>query len=175
MLITLQKIKLRVRIAKIFLRFVSFGCSLIVLAILAVTLTIFNATKDLPTRSSIPAWEPGTNPWAQYMLLSMACVSLIACLFVFWAYFKSGHRRAEKAAAYFTAFSIGFFLFSLLMWVVGAALYQHSKDTGGGKDLWAWSCKHNSREMIYSDVIDYALLCRLQVSCLEQYHPHLTG
>lgn len=145
------------------------------LSILAVTLTIFNATKDLPTRSAVPAWEPGTNPWPQYMLMSMACVSLVASVLVLLAYAKRGHRRAEKVAAYYTAFSIGFFFFSLIMWVVGAAIYQSSKATGGGKDLWGWSCTHNSREMIYSDVINYPLLCRLQVGCLEQHHHVLTG
>lgn len=159
-----QRIKLRVRIAKVFLRFVNFGCSLIVLSILAVTLTVFNATKNLPLRNTAPAWAEGTNPWPQYLLLAMACVSLFACLIVFWAYWKGGHRRAEKTAVYYTAFSIGFFFFSLVMWIVGAAIFQHSIATGGGKDLWGWSCNHNTREQIYHDVIDYALLCRLQVS-----------
>lgn len=159
-----QRIKLRVRIAKIFLRFVNFGCSLIVLSLLAVTLTVFNATKSLPLRSSLPAWAEGTNPWAQYLLLAMACVSLFACVIVFWAYWKGGHRRAEKTAVYYTAFSIGFFFFSLVMWIVGAAIYHHSKASGNSKDMWGWSCKQNTREQIYHDVIDYALLCRLQVS-----------
>ncbi|KAJ5875922.1 uncharacterized protein N7529_001506 [Penicillium soppii] len=157
-----MRIKLRVRIAKVFLRFVNFGCSLIVLSLLAVTLTVFNATKNLPTRNSLPAWAEGTNPWAQYLLLSMACVSLFACLIVFWAYRKGGHRRAEKAAVYYTGFSIAFFAFNLIMWIVGAAVYQHSKATGNSKDMWGWSCAQNTREQLYHDTVDYALLCRLQ-------------
>ena len=76
------------------------------LSLLAVTLTVFNATKHLPTRNNLPAWAEGTNPWAQYLLLGMACVSLFACLIVFWAYRKGGHGRAEKAAVYYTGFSI---------------------------------------------------------------------
>lgn len=100
------------------------------------------------------------------MLLAMACVSLFACLLVFYAYWKGGHHRAEKAAIYYTVFSIFFFLFSLIMWVVGAAIYQHSKSTGNSKDMWGWSCAQNTREEIYHDVIDYALLCRLQVRLL---------
>lgn len=157
-----QRIKLRVRIAKVFLRFVNFGCSLIVLSLLAVTLTVFNATKHLPTRSNLPAWAAGTNPWAQYLLLSMACVSLVACLLVFYAYRKGGHGRAEKAAVYYTSFSIVFFALNLIMWIVGAAVYQHSKATGDKKDMWGWSCAQNTREQIYHDTVDYALLCRLQ-------------
>lgn len=150
------------RIAKVFLRFVNFGCSLIVLSLLAVTLTVFNATRNIPTRNNLPAWAEGTNPWAQYLLLSMACVSLFACVLVFWAYWKGGHKGAEKKAVYYTTFSIVFFVFSLIMWIVGAAIYQHSKSEGNKKDLWGWSCAKNNREEIYSSTVDYALLCRLQ-------------
>ena len=163
-LILSQRIKLRVRIAKIFLRFVNFGCSLIVLSLLTVTLTIFNATKTIPARNSLPAWAEGTNPWAQYLLLGMSCLSLFACIIVFWGYWKGGHRRAEKTAVYYTTFSICFFFFSLIMWIVGAAVYEHSKSSGNGKDMWSWSCAQNTREQIYHNVVDYALLCRLQVS-----------
>ena len=53
------------------------------------------------------------------------------------------------------------------MWVVGAAIYQHSKSSGNSKDMWGWSCAQNTREEIYHDVIDYALLCRLQVNILD--------
>lgn len=143
------------------------------LSILAVTLTVFNATKNLPTRSNAPAWAPGTNPWAQYMLLAMACVSLLACLIVFWAYWKGGHRRAEKTAFYYTAFSIGFFFVSLIMWVVGAAIYKSSRANGGGKDLWGWACNQNTREQLFQNEVDYRLLCRLQVS-QSGYHCSLT-
>ncbi|KAJ5825793.1 hypothetical protein N7474_002931 [Penicillium riverlandense] len=136
------KIKLRVRIAKIFLRFVNFGCSLIVLSLLAVTLSIFNATKTIEARNSLPAWAEGTNPWAQYMLLGMACLSL--------------------TAVYYTTFTVCFFVFSLIMWIVGAAVYAHSKTTTNGQDMWSWSCAHNNREQDFSNVVDYALLCRLQ-------------
>jgi hypothetical protein len=162
LLFCLQRIKLRVRIAKVFLRSVNFGCSLIVLCLIAVTLTVFNATKHIPTRNGLPAWAEGTNPWAQYLLLAMACVSLVACLIVFWAYRKGGHGRAEKAAAYYTGFSIAFFALNLIMWIVGAAVYQHSKATGEKKDMWGWSCAQNTREQIYHNTVDYALLCRLQ-------------
>ncbi|EKV05432.1 DNA-directed RNA polymerase II subunit RPB1 [Penicillium digitatum] len=156
------RIKLRVRIAKLFLRFINFSCSLIVLSLLAVTLSVFNATKHLPARNSLPAWAEGTNPWAQYLLLGMACVSLIACLIVLWAYRKGGHGRAEKVAVYYTGFSIAFFAVNLIMWIVGAAVYQHSRATGNKKDMWGWSCAQNTREQLYHNSVDYALLCRLQ-------------
>lgn len=156
------RIKLRVRLAKIFLRFVNFSCSLIVLTILATTLTIFHATKHLPPRNNLPPWAKGTKPWPQYLLLSLACISLFSCLVVFWAYWKGGHRRAEKVAVYYTVFSVCFFTFSLIMWIVAAAIYQNSKANGNGQDLWGWSCKQNLREQLFHNDIDYALLCRLQ-------------
>lgn len=146
-----------------FLRFVNFGCSLIVLSLLATTLTIFETTKSLPPRNSLPAWATGTNPWAQYLLLGLSGFSLLTCLLVFYGYWKGGHRRAEKVAVYYSVFSVCFFVFSLVMWVVAAAIYQNSKASGNGKDLWGWSCKHNLREQFFQNDIDYALLCRLQV------------
>lgn len=142
----------------------NFGCSLIVLAILATTLTIFNASKALPSRNGLPAWAEGTNPWPQYLLLVVACISLAACLAVFYGYWRGGHKRAEKIALYYSLFSVGFFAFSLIMWVVAAAIYQSSKTNGNGKDLWGWSCNQNVREELFHNDIDYALVCRLQVS-----------
>ncbi|KAJ5806229.1 uncharacterized protein N7503_003831 [Penicillium pulvis] len=156
------RIKLRVRLAKIFLRFINFGCSLIVLAMLAVTLRTFMATRNLPERNSAFAWNVGTNPWAQWLMLGLACFSLFACMIVFWGYFKGGHKRAEKLAIYYSTISVIYFTFSFVMWIVSAAIYEHSKATGDSKDLWGWACAQNTREQIYSDVIDYALLCRLQ-------------
>ncbi|KAJ5752446.1 hypothetical protein N7520_009363 [Penicillium odoratum] len=156
------RIKLRVRIAKIFLRFVNFGCSLIVLAMLAMTLRTFMATRDLPERNSSFAWNPDTNPWAQWLLLGLACFSLLACMVVFWGYYKGGHKRAEKLVVYYSTISVIYFTFSFVMWIVTAAIYEHSKASGDKKDLWGWACAQNTREQIYSDAIDYALLCRLQ-------------
>ncbi|KAL3477852.1 hypothetical protein BJX99DRAFT_119183 [Aspergillus californicus] len=156
-------IKVRVRVAKIFLRFVSFGCSIIILAILATTLTIFHATKSLPSRSGTTPWAVGTNPWPQYLLLATACLSLLSCLAVFWTWKKRGYKRAEKVAVYYSIFSVGFFGFTLILWVVVGAIYQHSKSNGNGQDMWGWSCKTgNQRATVFANDVDYPLLCRLQ-------------
>ncbi|KAL3437979.1 hypothetical protein BDV09DRAFT_161466 [Aspergillus tetrazonus] len=156
-------IKVRVRVAKIFLRFVSFGCSLIVLTIIATTLTIFHATKNLPPRSGTTPWAVGTNPWPQYLLLATASLSLLSCLVVFWTWKKRGYKRAEKVAVYYSIFSVGFFGFTLILWVVVSAIYQNSKSNGNNQDLWGWSCvTGNLRSTAYASDIDYPLLCRLQ-------------
>ncbi len=150
--------------AKMCLRGTNFSCSLIVLAMLSTTFSIFNATKTLPARSNSPAWAPAQKTWPQITLLSIACVSLAMSLAIFYAYWKGGHKRAEKAAIYYTVFSVAFFTFSIVMWAIGAAILNQSRKNGGGKDMWGWSCKDGKRKDVFAQDVDYALICRLQVS-----------
>jgi hypothetical protein len=161
-----QKVKVRVRIAKIFLRGINFACSLIVLSMLATAFAIFNATKSLAPRNNLPAWAANTRIWPQVLLLSIACLSLVMSIGVLIAYSRGGHRRAEKVAAYYTVFAVGFFVFSIIMWAVGAAVLNQSKSQGKGKDMWGWSCVDNKRRHLFEDDVSYALVCRLQVSTL---------
>ena len=154
--------------AKMCLRGTNFSCSLIVLAMLSTTFSIFNASKSLPPRSNLPPWAQGQKTWPQITLLSIACVSLAMCLAVFYAYWRGGHRRAEKAAIYYTFFSIAFFMFSVVMWSIGVAVLNSSKQNGNGKDMWGWSCKDGKRKDVFQQDIDYALICRLQVR--HPYH-----
>jgi len=156
------KVKTRVRIAKFLLRGVNVSCSLIVLAMLGSTFAIFNATKALPPRNSLPPWAPNQKTWPQILLLSIACVSLFMGLVIFYGYFKGGHRRAEKAAAYYTAFAVCFFIFSIVMWVVGAAVLQVQKNNSENKDMWGWSCVDNQRKSLFENEVSYDLICRLQ-------------
>jgi hypothetical protein len=129
---------------------------------LSTSLTIFRTTKDLPARSNLPPWAVGTNPWPQYLLLVMSCISLATAVFVFYGYWRGGHRRAEKVAVWYSVFSVGFFTFSTIMWVVGAAIFQSSKANGSGQDLWGWSCNDNLRHQLFQDQVNYSLVCRLQ-------------
>lgn len=158
------KVKTRVRMAKMALRGVNFSCSLIVLAMLSTSLTIFNATKAIPPRSNLPPWAQGTKTWPQILLLCISCVSLVFTICILVAYRKGGHKRAQKAAAYYTMFAVGFFLFSTIMWIIGAAVLHQAKAGGNGKDVWGWSCKGGKRQTLFQDEIDYNLICRLQVS-----------
>lgn len=50
----------------------------------------------------------------------------------------------------------------MLLWVVTAAVFQHSKNTSSNQDMWGWSCVNNHRSEVYSDKVDYQLVCRLQ-------------
>lgn len=158
--------------AKMCLRGTNFSCSLIVLSMLSTTFTIFNTTKDIPSRhagpgGSLPAWAPHQKTWPQITLLSIACVSLFFSLLVFYGYWRGGHRRAEKAAVYYTAFSVAFFTFSIVMWAIGAAILNQSRKNGNGQDMWGWSCKGGERKDVFQQDVDYALVCRLQVRFLS--------
>src|ERR1700759_3502288 len=144
------------------MRGVNFSCSLIVLSMLSATFTIFNATKSLPPRNGLPAWAPSGKTWPQIVLLVIACISLFTCMIVFYGYWRGGHRRAEKVAVYYTTFAVGFFIFSIVMWGVGAAVLNQSKVNGNGQDIWGWSCKDNTRKALFQDDVSYDLICRLQ-------------
>ena len=148
--------------AKMVLRGVNFSCSLIVLAMLSTVLTIFHATRTLPPRNNSPAWAPNTPIWPQVTVLTIACISLVFAIVVLSAYCRGGHKRAEKVAVYYTMFALGWFIFSIVMWVVGAGILQGTKTNGGSQDLWGWSCKDNKRRQLFEQDVHYALVCRLQ-------------
>ncbi|TVY24995.1 hypothetical protein LHYA1_G005150 [Lachnellula hyalina] len=156
------KIKTRVRMAKFVLRGVNFSCSLIVLSMLSMTFTIFNATKKLPTRNNLPAWAQGTKTWPQTAVLVIACISLALCLVIFYGYWRGGHKRAEKVAVYYTLFAVAFFIFSTVMWGIAAGILQGSKNSGNNKDVWGWSCVDNKRRQLFQEKVNYALVCRMQ-------------
>ena len=146
------------------LRGVNFSCSLIVVAMISTTFSIFNATRNLPPRGSATPWANQQKTWPQITLLCIACVSLAMASGIIWAYFRGGHRRAEKAAVYYTVFAMGFFIFSIVMWAIGAAILNEQKKHSDDKDMWGWSCKEGKRKELYDKEVDYALVCRLQVS-----------
>jgi cbb3-type cytochrome oxidase subunit 3 len=148
--------------AKMMLRGVNFSCSLIVLALVATTFMVFNATRALPARNGLPAWSANSKPWPQILLLTIASISLVFALGIFYAYWRGGHKRAEKAAVYYTVFAVFFFAFSIIMWAVGAAILNSSRNNGNGQDIWGWSCKDNKRRELFKDEVGYALVCRMQ-------------
>lgn len=156
--------------AKMTLRGVGFSCSLIVVSMLAATFSIFNATKNLPPRGTAHPWAANQKTWPQITLLSIACVSLAMSIGIFYAYFRGGHRRAEKASVYYTVFAIGFFIFTIVLWGIGAGVLNQTHKNGNGQDMWGWSCKDGKRHDLFQNDVDYNLICRLQVrtSCLSR-------
>lgn len=54
------------------------------------------------------------------------------------------------------------FILSMILWVAAAAIFQHSKNSSGNKDLWGWACVDNTRSEVFSQKISYSLVCRLQ-------------
>jgi hypothetical protein len=155
-------VKTRVRLAKVFLRGINFSCSLILLVLIAQSFLIFNATKNLAMRNNMNAWAPSTNPWPQIMVLVMASISVFLCVGVFYGYCRGGHKRAEKVGVYYTIFAVFVFAVSIIIWIIAAAVFQNSKSSGDGKDLWGWSCKDNTRSAVFHEV-NYEMVCRMQV------------
>jgi len=156
------RIKTRVRMAKFALRGVNFSCSLIVLSMLSTSLAIFNSTKSLPAFNNFPAWANNTSAWPQKVVLVASCVSLAVCIGVFIGYCRGGHRRAEKVGVYYTLFAVAWFIFSMVMWAVAAGILQFTKNNSNNQDMWGWSCVQNHRAELFSEKVDYALVCRLQ-------------
>ncbi|KKA31111.1 hypothetical protein TD95_000565 [Thielaviopsis punctulata] len=157
------KIKGRVRLAKLALRGVNFSCSLIVLAMMTSSLSIFNATRSLPTQSGMPPWAQGTTVWPQVLVLTMSCISLLICIGVLLSYCRRGsHRRAEKVQTYYTMFSIAWFIVSMILWALAAGILQYKRNNSNNKDLWGWACVDNKRSQVFSQKVDYELVCRLQ-------------
>ena len=148
--------------AKFALRGVNFSCSLIVLSMLSASFSIFNATRSLPAQSNFPPWATNTKSWPQKVVLGAACVSLAISIGVIISYCRGGHRRAEKVSVYYTLFAVGWFIVSMTMWAVAAGVLQFSRNNNNNKDMWGWSCVQNKRADLFSEKIDYALVCRLQ-------------
>jgi amino acid transporter len=159
--------------AKFALRGVNFSCSLIVLSMMSTTFAIFNATKSLPAENNLPAWANNTNAWPQKLVLAAACVSLVVTVVVLSAYCRGGHRRAEKVSVYYTIFAVVWFIISMIMWAFAAGILQYTRNNSSNQDIWGWSCVQNKRAEQFGQKVDYALVCRLQVSNAIECTPNL--
>jgi len=155
-----MRIKFRVRIAKAFLRCISFGCSLVVVSLVANTFVIFFSTINLPPKDNLPAWAPQSILWPTYATIAIAGVSLLMATFVLISYWRGGHRKAERAGVWFTAISIFGFFFMIILWVVVAAVITNARTNSGGNDIWSWACKDNNRKNLFASTVDYDLVCR---------------
>ncbi|RYP14846.1 hypothetical protein DL767_010373 [Monosporascus sp. MG133] len=155
-------IKMRVRMAKFALRGVGFSCSLIIIAMLAASFQIFRATAALAPQNGLPPWASGTATWPQITVLCAACISLTACIIIFVGYCRGGHARAEKVGVYYTLFACGWFIFSMFMWAASAGVLQFTRNNSDNKDMWGWACVENHRAKLFSEKVDYGLVCRLQ-------------
>lgn len=149
--------------AKFALRGVNFSCSLIVLAMLGSTFAIFNATKSLTAKNGLPAWAENTSIVPQALTLAASCLSLLICILIFIGYVRGGHKRAEKVGVYYTLFACGWFIVSMALWVTTIVVLQNAKNNSDSKDMWGWACNNNLRHQLFSNDVDYALVCRLQV------------
>ncbi|RPA77278.1 hypothetical protein BJ508DRAFT_212973, partial [Ascobolus immersus RN42] len=154
--------KIRVRMGKVILRCLNFACSLVVLSLVASTLYIFHKTSQLPKRNGLPPWAPDTQLWVQYTVLGVSIVSVSIAMIILLAYWKGGHRRAERLAIYWTVMAVSSFILIIVMWSVVGGIHLTEKAQGEGKDLWGWACKDNTRRILFGEDVDYKLVCRQQ-------------
>ncbi|KAI1827998.1 hypothetical protein F4861DRAFT_237249 [Xylaria intraflava] len=155
-------LKYRVRLAKFAIRGISFSCSLIILSLLGVSFNVFRSTNQLAAQSNLPPWAPHTQLWPQILVLSVSGVNLIFSLLIFVGYLRGGHNRAEKVGVYYTLFAVGWFIASSVLWAAAAGILQFTRNNSANQDFWGWSCVDNKRAQVFSQKVDYALVCRLQ-------------
>lgn len=129
----------------------------------ASTFAIFNSTKNLAPRNNLPPWAISTPQWPQITVLCISILSLMVSLYIMYGYWKGGHKRAEKAAVYWTVVAVITFIFTIIVWAIAAGIMQGSRNSSAGQDIWGWSCKDNNRRKLFQDVINYKLVCRQQV------------
>ncbi|KAI0396237.1 hypothetical protein F5Y17DRAFT_473035 [Xylariaceae sp. FL0594] len=156
------RLKYRVRLAKFALRGISFSCSLIIIALLATSFNIFRTTKTLAPQSGLPPWAANTKLWPQILVLSVSGINLLLCILIFIGYLRGGHHRAEKVGVYYTLFAVGWFIASSVLWAAAAGILQFTRNNSNNKDMWGWACVDNKRAQVFSQKVDYALVCRLQ-------------
>jgi len=81
-------------------------------------------------------------------------------IIVLISYWRGGHKKAEKAAIWFTATSIFGFVFMIILWAVIAGIITNAKKSSQGHDLWAWACNNNERKQLFQDSVNYDLVCK---------------
>ncbi|KAI7909506.1 hypothetical protein M9X92_011599 [Pyricularia oryzae] len=130
--------------AKFRLRGVSFSCSLIVVAVMFTVLTMFDAAKV----------HQGASHAQQHarliLILTVSCLSVVICMFIFWPYCRGGYRKVEKVAVYHTLLTIGGFIVRI----------------GLDSDCCFFPTSAQQQRQqghTFEDDVDYSLLCRLQV------------
>lgn len=60
--------------------------------------------------------------------------------------------------------AVSSFIFIIVIWSVVGGITLTEKANGGGKDLWGWACKDNTRRKLFEEDVDYKLVCRQVVS-----------
>lgn len=50
----------------------------------------------------------------------------------------------------------------MILWLIAAAVLQHSKQNNEVNDIWSWACKQNTRATDFGQEVNYELVCRLQ-------------
>ena len=122
----------------------------------------YNTTKTVIREDRNPWPKAGTKLWPTIMLLVGSGVTLLLSLATLVSYCANWDRarRSWKVTALKYAVHI-------LGWVVISAVYRYEKGLNGNEnDLWGWSCSQEvgTVQGLFEGVVDFRVLCNIQVS-----------
>jgi hypothetical protein len=108
--------------------------SIVIIAIMALTLAKYNSTKNVPG-----AWPANPLLSPTIVLLVMACLTCVADITIVFAHFFRGNvvNSMMKLVAKIRAV-MGFL--QAMATAAGAGYFKIANNNSNGNDLWGWSC-----------------------------------
>ena len=170
----LQRLKFRIRILKFGLRFLNFLFAVYTLTTMCVTLSVYLRTNKIrrtlylpPTPITRGPWHADSKSWSTYVLLVTSIVSCLFTSIVVLLYLHSV-KAANKANLWYSQMVYALFAAHVAVWIGTAVAYRTGKD---GTDLWGWSCTSDAQKVLqlfFRDVVDFKLLCTIQVCASKE-------
>ena len=158
----LEKLKRWLQMIRVGAQGVSTILSVIMFGIMIYVNVKFYTTKGTIRDGRNPWPLAGTKLWPAIMLLVASGTTLVLSLVVLFNY--CCNRRRAQASWKLTVVR---YVIHILAWIVVSVIYRYEKSLhGNNNDLWGWSCssKANQIQAAFNGVVDFKLLCSIQVS-----------
>lgn len=160
-----KKYKRSIRILRFISRLISLILSAIMTGIWAYALGKFYLTKSHIIESS-PGQTAWPNPpilWPTYLLLGISITTFFMNLVTLITY-CCGIGAANKMNTVGSVIGYILMFVHVLVWIFGAGAYKYSEVTGGGKDLWGYSCGSEADKIAdeVKSFVDFGKLCTMQ-------------
>ena len=157
----LEKLKRWLRI----LQLAAQACSVLFTGIMFGIMIYVNAkfytTKDIE-RDGRTAWPTdGTKEWPSIMLLAASGATLLMAVVVLFGYCCCWKKMRTS-----WKFTVLRYVVQISAWILVSFLYRYEKGLhGNNNDLWGWSCstKANDIQAAFNGVVDFSILCKVQV------------
>ncbi|KAL9115340.1 MAG: hypothetical protein Q9227_000661 [Pyrenula ochraceoflavens] len=165
-----SSLKVRIRILRLFARFLSVLLSAYTAATMIQTLHKFYSTRHTLREVSTPTgpvtrgpWALQTKTWPTYLLLVTSIITFFGSLIVV-AFYLKGFKAANRANESVTYVTYVTFATHATVWIATAAAYRAGKT---GEDLWGWTCKGQNMVELresFEGVLDFKKQCNVQGS-----------